>query len=87
MENQSWTPHDYLVLIKAYIQADTRCMEKVVDEGFWITINEAYNNHPECKLRRRNLDTRSTFVTFTSACMRYRRIITKVERGNVFQMT
>ena len=71
MANQTWTPNDYLVLIKAYILADTRHKKEEVDEDFWITINEAYKNHPECRLRRRNLDTRSTFITFTRACRRY----------------
>jgi len=87
MANHPWTVHDYLVLIKGYIQAEHRHMEEEIDEDFWVNVNDAYNNHPECKTRRRNLDTRSIFVTFTRACHRYRKIITEVERENVFQNT
>ena len=87
MASQTWTPHDYLVLIKAYIQADQRHMEEEVEEDFWVTVNENYNNHSECRLRRRNSDTRSTYVTFTRACRRYQKIIAEVEEEDVFVMT
>ncbi len=77
----------YLVLIKAYIQVYTRHMEEEVDEDFGVPADEAYNYHIECRLRRQNLDIRSTFITFTRAWRRYQRIITELERDNVFQMT
>lgn len=64
-------PHDYLVLIKAYLQVVQRHMEEEIDEDFWITDNEVYNNDPNYRLRRRNFDIRSTYAMFAKACRRY----------------
>lgn len=32
-------------------------MKEKIEQDFWIIANEVYNNNPDCRLRKRNLDT------------------------------
>ena len=81
MTNENWTASDYVVLIKAYIEADVLHMEEEVDLDFWETLNEKYNNHTSCRIQRPNLATRSAFCLFTTDCMNYRKVIDDVKKG------
>ncbi len=87
MSNESWTPDDYLVLVKAYIKTNHRHMEEESEQDFWVTLNEVFNNHPDCRLIRRLVETRSTFVTFTRACQRYRITVNTVKKEDLFHLT
>lgn len=86
MANGSWTLQDYLVPIKAYIEADIRHWRR--DWAIFLGYSkEAFNNHLDCRLMRWILDTRSTYVTFTRACQRYKSVINTVKEEDLFQLT
>ena len=83
-----WSAQDLLVLIKAARSAKIRHHEEQLDDvDFWATLNEMYNNHPDCSSRRTYNETRWRYHKFSKACVRYKKIMDELIEENVFQAT
>ena len=85
MADEEFSSHDLLVLMKAYDIAVHRHCEVQLNQEFWVTLNDSYNNHPDCRSRRQNWETRRGYIKFTNSCLQYLLIMDEVEDENIFQ--